>query len=254
MTASSGKPSSASERSLAVGEVHLWLCHRSDADALDTVVLSRDEQERARRWRGAGESEFALGRALLRQQLSRYAPEAPADWRFVTGPHGKPGLAGPRADLQFNLSHSGEWLALVLARQAAVGVDVQIIDRARPVGRLANRYFSSSEVAELQALQGDASLARFYELWALKEAWTKARGESLPGTLGNIAFSLGAGQLRSLAPGRTRGASLALLGLPGYALAVCGLETGLKLHCWRWSAGGGEAPLQLPLHAAAGFL
>jgi 4'-phosphopantetheinyl transferase len=224
-----------------------------DAAALDTAVLSRDEQERAQRWRGAGESEFALGRALLRHQLSRYAPQAPADWQFVTGPHGKPALAGPQADLQFNLSHSGEWLALALARQTAVGVDVQIVDRDRAVGRLARRYFSPAEVAELEVLQGDAFTARFYQLWALKEALTKARGASLPGTLGATAFSLQAGQLRSLTPGETRGVSLALLGLPGYALAVCGLEVGLTLQFWRWSAGGGESTLELARSATVGF-
>ena len=118
---------------------------------------------------------------------------------------------------------------------------------------MARRYFSPSEVAELEALRDDASLARFYELWALKEAWTKARGESLPGTLGHTAFSLRGGKLRSLTPGKTRGVSLALLGLPGYALAVCGLEAALKLQFWRWSAGSGESTLQLPLSATAGF-
>jgi 4'-phosphopantetheinyl transferase len=248
-----GKPSSVSERAPAIGEVHLWLCQRGDAAALDTAVLSRDEQARARRWRGAGEAEFALGRALLRHLLSRYAPQAPAEWQFATGPHGKPELAGTQSDLQFNLSHSGDWLALALSRQTAVGVDVQIIDRDRSVGRLARRYFPAEEVAELEALQGDAFTVRFYELWALKEALTKARGASLPGTLGATALSLQGGKLKSLTPGKTRGVSLALLNLPGYALAVCGLETGLTLQFWRWSAGCGESTLELARSASLGF-
>jgi phosphopantetheinyl transferase len=144
-------------------------------------------------------------------------------------------------------------LALAFARGVAVGVDVQIVDRERRVGRLAKRYFSAPEVAELETLAGDAMLTRFYQLWALKEAWTKARGESLPAALGNTTFSLREGRLQWPGSAAAGGGSLGLFDLPGYALAVCGLQSGLRLRAAHWPVGAEEAAVELCVTASAGF-
>jgi 4'-phosphopantetheinyl transferase len=122
-----------------------------------------------------------------------------------------------------------------------VGVDIQRLERGRPLRRLARRYFSESERAVLESLHDDAFDRHFFRLWALKEAWTKARGEALPTALGSTAFSLDGTELVSLTPEQTRDTSLWLLQLESYALAVCGLAGGLSLRFQRWS-GAGAAP------------
>lgn len=251
MTASSGNPFSASSRSLDPREVHLWLCDR-DAAGLDLSVLDAEERSRAARWQGEGDSDFALGRAWLRQLLSEYAGSSPNDWRFATGVQGKPALVAPASAAQFNLSHSGRWLAVVLSRDVPVGVDVQEVDDGRPLRSLARRYFSGPEREAMANLEGEDFTRHFFRLWALKEAWTKARGESLPAALGATAFGFRGGELISLTPDRTRDNSLWLMEVAGYALAVCGLARGLSLRCWRWTSPGTAAPFEPSFFAACG--
>jgi 4'-phosphopantetheinyl transferase len=199
--------------------------------------------------------DFAFGRACLRQLLSAYGAVGPGEWVFENGPQGKPALVAPAPvpGLQFNLSHSGRWLAIALSTGVEVGVDVQRFDDDRPLRSLARRYFSEPERETLESLEGEDFNQHFFRLWALKEAWTKARGEALPTALRTTAFSLCGGELLSLNPEQTRDNSLWLMQLEGHALAVCGLARGLSLRCWRWSGPGTAAPFEPPLLAASGL-
>ncbi len=216
----------------------MWLCRTADAGSLDKSVLSAEELARY-----GNREDAILGRVLLRHLLAEYAAESAGEWRFATGIHGKPELVEPSRPLQFNLSHSGQWLAVAVALEVPVGVDVQVIDRERRVERLARRYFSKPELADLERLDGDDYLRHFYRLWSLKEACTKARGGALPTALGDTGFRLGEGGLESLAPEKTASSSLWLQDLAGYSLALCGLASGLELATRLWtSAGPGEAP------------
>ena len=236
MTASSASPSS--DFDLRPGEVHLWLARAADTASLDTSVLS--ESERAR-------SSLALGRCWLRHLLSRYGDTDPEAWVFSTGEHGKPALEGQDTGLEFNLSHSGEWLAASVSVAAPVGVDVQLMDPERRVQRLARRYFSAAERAALEAMAPDDYYRHFYRLWSLKEAWTKARGASLPGALGNVGFVIEDRTLTSLPGEATAESCLWLLELPGYSLALCALARGLQLRIRGWPAGIQEPPVTASL-------
>ncbi len=224
MTASLANKSNASER-LESGQAHLWLCSLSQAATLDYVVLNDAERDRYR--------EAALGRVWLRHLLSRYADVAPDQWEFRTGRHGKPRLA-TEVGLEFNLSHSGDWLVVAVASDVPVGVDVQRLDRERRVDRLARRYFSEPEVAELAALDEDAYYRHFYRLWTLKEAWTKAHGGALPTALGEVGYRLEGQDLVCLAPGAMDGSSQWLAALDDHSLALCALRRGLRLSCREW--------------------
>lgn len=246
MTASSASKSSVSERVPEPGRLHLWLCRTDIAARLDAGVLTAAERERYRNRR-----EARLGRVVLRHLLSRYEPVEPAAWRFETGRHGKPALRS--RSLEFNLSHSGQWLALAVSRDAPVGVDVQELDRERNLRRIARRYFSEPELAELEAMRGEAYVEHFYRLWSLKEAWTKAAGGALPTALGRIGFSLADGSLASLAPGLTRGSSLWLLDLEGYSLAVCALGERLGVECRQLTGAGPDEWLPAPARAVTGM-
>ena len=242
MTASSASRSSASDR-LGPNQAHLWLCSPDRAEALDTAVLSVDERERRH--------EAALGRVWLRHLLSLYADVAPADWQFETGEHGKPALvAGP--GLQFNLSHSGQWLVVAVTADVPVGVDVQQLDRERRVERLARRYFSDPEVEALAELEGEAYFWHFYRLWTLKEAWTKAHGGALPTALGEVGYRLEGPELVCLAPGAMEGSSQWLADLGEHSLALCGLRRGLQIEAREWLGPAECGPLELSPVASTG--
>ena len=105
-------------------EVHIW---RVDLDAV------------ASRW-------------ALREILGRYLGLPGPELRFETNRHGKPRLANPEVELEFNLSHSGS-LALVAVARREVGIDVERIRTKRPAG--------------------------FYRRWADREARVKFLGTGL---------------------------------------------------------------------------
>ena len=208
MTGLSARRSSASE-ALAVpagGELHLWLCRRETATG------------------GSGQ--------FLREVLSRYAGVIPAQLRFSRGPQGKPALAAPAMPLDFNLSDSGDWLALVVSDGAGVGVDIEYCDPDRDVLKLARRCFSAAELADLQACSPAQRMGRFYDYWTLKEAHIKAAGGSLGRELESTAFALqypgvpagstAIGRIAPLGPAPLRPAWYCLLQpFVDYRLALC---------------------------------
>ena len=69
---------------------------RAGSDASRAYEALLEPEERARRDRYLFEPsrrEYLLTRALVRTTLSRYAPVAPAAWRFRANEHGRPEVA-----------------------------------------------------------------------------------------------------------------------------------------------------------------
>ena len=119
---------------------------------------------------------FLATRVLVRTVLSRYAPVAPADWRFAADEYGRPHVVGdgqPR--LSFNLSNTSRLVVCAVAQDTDVGVDAERVRPRTPLD-IADRFFAPREAAALSALPTDEQLARFYDYWTLKESYIKARG------------------------------------------------------------------------------
>jgi len=178
---------------LPSGAVHLYLVD-SAALAPDDCArrhldwLQPDEVERYHRFRlDRDRHEYLVTRVLSRAVLSRYAARAPESWRFVRDGHGRPLIAGAEADpevrwIAFSLSNTRGLVACAVARERAVGVDVE---RRPPPGdplSLASQVLSAPERIELGACPADQREDRFLEHWTLKEAYAKScgRGLSLP--------------------------------------------------------------------------
>jgi len=162
--------------------------HRASLAPEEHERLGRMQIEGARR-------DFVIGRALARHALSRHAAVAPADWRFVTGPHGRPepearvAPAGARR-LRFSLSHAGGLVACAVAEEIDVGLDVERVDEQGAGEALARRFFAPAEVRALGALPEAARARRFFQYWTLKEAYLKARGLGLSIALDGFWFVL----------------------------------------------------------------
>lgn len=141
-------------------------------DAADwSLKLSAAARERTERFMDAaararaGASEWLKACWLPRElELERV--------EFETGANGKPLLTGAAADWGFNLSHAGDYAVAVLARGAAIGVDMESMSRKADIERLGERVFSESEKALVRAGGRDA----FFTLWSQKEALLKALG------------------------------------------------------------------------------
>ena len=91
------------------------------------------------------------------------------------------------AGLSISLANTNQLAVGLFALDRDVGVDVELVAPIAAV-ELAERFFSPWEAAELSALAEDARLARFYELWTLREAYLKARGVGLSLPLDQLAF------------------------------------------------------------------
>jgi len=184
--------------------VDLFFIPLNDISAAQTSLaeswLSDDELAKVRRYRDPKAQIKGLQvRAALRTVLSRYADLSPHEWCFEYGAKGKPSLTATlrqQTGLEFNLSHSGDWLLIGVAQFHGVvsglfGVD---IERSRPktdIYPILNHYFSPQETAALLALADEASQRqRFFDLWALKESYIKATGLGLAQSLKSFAFEL----------------------------------------------------------------
>lgn len=132
--------------------------------------------------------EYLAGHYLLRRVLGHVLPEWHEQHHFDLNHDNWLTLIGPQAGrVDFNLSHSGDWVACAVGLDCQLGVDVESPRRRRSYRALAAEYFAESESRQLDGLPEEQCRQRFYELWTLKESYLKAR------KLGISAKELGTG-------------------------------------------------------------
>lgn len=155
--------------------------------------LTPDERRRSERLlRPEARLQHIVGRALLRTTLSRYADVPPGDWRFRADAFGKPQIDQPALsrDLRFNLSHTDGLVTLAVTEGLEVGVDVENIGRNLDAIGLARTAFAPEEVATVERAPLHERQQRFFALWTLKEAYSKARGLGLSLPFDTFSFDL----------------------------------------------------------------
>ena len=184
----------------------------SEADyrRLYLSLLSKSEAASLSRFRfDIDRKRHAVGLALRRAGLSRLLQVSHLDIAFGVEAHGKPIVKNlddlrcqsMRSDpdlatsVGFNISHGGDWVVAVFA-SSPIGVDIEYTQRSNDILTIAKRYFYAHEYDQLLVAPSHAE-ERFYDLWTLKEAYMKARGEGIALGLDNFAFILdGAGRYR----------------------------------------------------------
>jgi 4'-phosphopantetheinyl transferase len=149
-------------------------------------IISPAEQERARRLlRAEDRLRFVLGRASLRSFLSRIVSKPAASLAFDVGVHGKLSLPG---SIRFNLSHSGQWVAIGLHKSDEIGVDVEAIRPLSDWAMLAATYMGPAERSWIGEFPIQDRETAFLNAWTRKEAVTKALGRGL--TLALASFEV----------------------------------------------------------------
>jgi 4'-phosphopantetheinyl transferase len=190
-----------------LSEVHLWWSalnvSEPVSDARISEVLSADEQARAARFHlGRDRRRFILARGMLRHILARYVGRRPQEIRFQYSLQGKPRLADPLSDIEFNLAHSDELFLCAITRGRQVGVDVERIRPMPDLVQVASSTFSLVEQVALFALEPDQWLRGFFNCWTRKEAYVKARGDGLRIPLEAFDVSLKPGEPAALLANR----------------------------------------------------
>lgn len=123
----------------------------------------------------------ALGEAFARQLLEEFSGQPAASFAIARAPKGKP--YAENSALEFNLSHSGRWLACAAGDQP-LGVDIEAI-RPRDL-KVAKRVCTAKELSYIAPDRPDA-LLRFLQVWTAKEAYFKAIGSGL-GDLKSVCY------------------------------------------------------------------
>lgn len=158
------------------GGIEVWglaLESSKEPDAEAWGVLSREEQERARRFRNLADRVRAVTtRAALRRLLAERIGVAAARLVFTENSCGKPQLTGAEGPA-FNVSHAGDIALIALAPGGAVGVDVELRHPDAELAALHDHFLSPRERAEHESGQAVLPLI---ERWVAKEAALKALG------------------------------------------------------------------------------
>lgn len=205
-------------------------------------VLSADERQRAVRFRQeADRHRYSVARIGLRDILSRYRAIAPHALQFSYGEKGKPYLAPQPGEppLEFNLSHSGDWVGVAIAR-VPVGFDLEAIRPIPQLDAILRRHFTASEQATLQPLAAAAKTLAFFRLWTAKEAFLKATGLGISAALDSVAIALEPGVAPHFCqlppPLNLTDWSLHTFDLAtSYPAALALAHPSPSLHFWQWS-------------------
>ena len=165
------------------------------------------------------------GELLARKLISDAYGLSNHEIEFACAAGGKPFWRG-RPDFFFNISHSGDWVAVISGKDET-GVDVE--KTASGVeAELPPLVLSQEELMLYRALQRDAAIAYFYRLWTLKESLLKAKGCGLSLNPARITLRIAAdGKTEALIDGVRQKASFREYRLlKGYCLAACSLGNG----------------------------
>mgnify|MGYP006266897167 CR=1 FL=1 len=177
-------------------EVHVW---RANLDLSAAQVeelaktLSTDEKSRAGSFYFEQHRQrFIVGRGLLRTLLGRYLQIEPGQLQFDYSPRGKPTLAGRSGahPLQFNLSHCQGLALYGFTCDRPIGIDLEYLRSSIEAETIAQRFFSAREYTALIALPAQERQKGFFRAWTAKEAYLKATGEGLAGSLEQVEISL----------------------------------------------------------------
>ncbi|WP_233635978.1 4'-phosphopantetheinyl transferase superfamily protein [Hymenobacter setariae] len=164
------------------GGAHLGLWHLTETplalwpqlsapDAYRPLLPARADVPRQAQW--------LAGRVLVQRMLAAVAPDS-VGLLLHNDATGRPFLAsGPDLGPAVSLSHSGEWVAALLAPAgAAVGVDVEVVrDKAL---RIARKFLTPEELTANELIinsQPTLAIELFSLLWSAKETLYKLAGQ-----------------------------------------------------------------------------
>lgn len=131
-------------------------------------------ERQLRRWKSR-----RMARFLLQQRFAAHQLDLSLLDNIQRTASGRPFV--DCAQLDFNISDSGEWVALIIsyaAQYQAVGIDIEHPQKERPYANLIRHYANAEEISEwlTTATEQPQLKQRFYLSWCLREAVLKAQG------------------------------------------------------------------------------
>ncbi len=179
--------------------VQVWVILTKDPEpsCVDQLLtyLSHGERHRLDSIRhGLTQRNFLVGRGCLRYLLGCHLSQPPASLSFTYGPQGKPSLEQGNGHIEFNLSHSGDYVAIAIAERR-VGIDLEQVRTLNSLPALCERCLSPGEKINLLTLPEPQATLQFFRYWTAKEAYLKGVGWGLSQPMGEIEVILDQGPL-----------------------------------------------------------
>lgn len=114
-----------------------------------------------------------LIRTVLTQMLNCRADEL----EFGTNSYGKPVLLG-QDQVGFNVSHSGDWVALAAGSSLQIGIDVERMNALDL--DVARQFYTEEEYKSITKQHShEDRLMQFFRIWTAKESYIKAAGKGM---------------------------------------------------------------------------
>jgi 4'-phosphopantetheinyl transferase len=231
---------------LTANKVLVWVVDQAPTgiDWRDHLAtLSPKEQARAKKFAFEKlQRRFVLRRAALRMLLGYYLEVALEQVHIELAEFGKPTLAKAHqeSDLQFNLSTSEDYAIIGITKGRKLGVDIEYHKRHADYEKIAQRFFSTAEVAAFLDLPQNQRLEGFYNCWTRKEAFIKAVGQGLSYPLKDFDVTLKPDELPKVL--RVAGGNAANWKLAAFtpaedftaAVAAMGGDWGLEVISFTW--------------------
>jgi 4'-phosphopantetheinyl transferase len=162
-------------------KIHIWFCDLDDKQLEPTShnMLSANELARVERLPPSEQSRMAARFVFVRKVLGNIANVEPHSLEFGEGLNGKPRLVshtGKNENLNFNISHSENILALAVSFDCELGIDIEVVKHDIDFFSIAKMHFDKKSFELLCAVSPPRAAHFFYRLWTRKEALTKMYG------------------------------------------------------------------------------
>jgi 4'-phosphopantetheinyl transferase len=180
---------------LSSNETHVWCFDLDDGAAARSRhlnVLSPKERDEANRFRSdLDRSRYIAAHGCLREILAAYLDIDPHEVPFAIDADGKPRIEPllRTNTLQFNMTHSAGLALYAVAQSCALGIDIEYV---RPISRaddIVKWNFSLMEQAAWSGISASDKTLAFLRCWTQKEAYVKATGLGLSGSLACFSVS-----------------------------------------------------------------
>ncbi len=128
---------------------------------------------------------YIYAHATLRLLLSQYSRTHPQRLDFLLNPAGKPSLTS-YPSIRFNLSRTKDMVAIAVALDHDVGVDIEKCVPLENLNNVAKKIMTGHEFDSFNALGEVERLSFFYKCWVRKEAVVKAWGKGIDDNLDKL--------------------------------------------------------------------
>lgn len=163
-------------------ELYVWILEVnsfSDSKLMRLFnFLSVEEKNKANNYHfEIDRKRYILGRAVLKQLISKYTKRDIHSIQFGYNSSKKPFLIPNNNNLQFNLTHSRELIAIAFRfdEDVKIGIDIEHIDPDYDYDLILRDYFTEQE----KGLISEFGYPAFFKIWTRKEALFKAEGIGL---------------------------------------------------------------------------